>query len=377
MAKDYVGKEILKLGFGLMRLPTLPGGTDKDVDLETVKKMVDIYMERGFTYFDTAFVYHGGESEVMAREAIVKRYQRDKFQLTTKMPLWNVKKIADYEEIFKTQLERAGVDYFDYYLLHGIGGDRLDMIEETGGWEFLKLIKERGQAKHIGFSFHSPASDLEKILSKHPEVEVVQLQINYVDWESDDVQSRLCYETAMKYNTSVIIMEPIRGGSLAGMSPDIQKLFTDYNPDASVASWALRFCASLDNIVTILSGMTTVEQVEDNTKTMMNLKPLSDEERKVIDKVIKALSEVPTIPCTGCKYCVNDCPQNIMIPAIIESLNEYKKYRSLPNVKRRYEMITGRGGKASSCIDCKSCEDHCPQHIKITEVLKEAAELFE
>jgi predicted aldo/keto reductase-like oxidoreductase len=377
MTKEYVGKTIPKLGFGLMRLPTLAGGSDKDVDLEKVKEMVDLFMARGFTYFDTAYVYHGGESEVVAREAIVKRYPRDKFQLTTKMPLWDVKSIDDYEKIFKTQLERAGVDYFDVYLLHGIGGNSLDKIDETGGWDFLKLVKERGQAKHIGFSFHSPASDLEKILSAHPEVEVVQLQINYVDWESDDVQARLCYETAMKYNKSVIVMEPIRGGSLAVMSPDTQKIFTDYRPDVSVASWALRFCASLDNIVTILSGMTTLEQVSDNTETMMNAKPLSDEERQVIGKVIKALNEVPTVPCTGCKYCINDCPQKIMIPAIIESLNEYKKFRSLPNIKRRYDMITGRGGKASSCIDCKSCEEHCPQHIKITEVLREAAELFE
>ena len=203
--ENYLGKNTPKLGFGLMRLPTIPGGTDKDIDIELVKKMVDLFIERGYTYFDTAFMYHGGMSEEALREAVVKRYPRDKFTVTDKMPLWDIKGRDDYEKIFQTQLQRTGLEYFDYYFLHGIGEGRTQMLDETGGWEYMKELKERGLVKHIGFSFHSPAACLDEILSAHPEVELVQLQINYVDWESETVQARQCYEVAMKHNVPVTI----------------------------------------------------------------------------------------------------------------------------------------------------------------------------
>lgn len=375
--ENYLGKNTPKLGFGLMRLPTIPGGTDRDIDIELVKKMVDMYMERGYTYFDTAFMYHGGASEEALREAVVKRYPRDKFTVTDKMPLWDIKGRDDYEKIFQTQLERTGLEYFDYYFLHGIGDGRLEMLDETGGWEYMKELKERGLVKHIGFSFHSPAACLDKILAAHPEVELVQLQINYIDWESESVQARQCYETAMKYNVPVTIMEPIRGGALASMHPDVMQIIKDYDPDKSAAYWALRFCKSLDGLIVILSGMSNLEQMDENSRIMADMPALEPADREMLDSVIKKLDSLPTIPCTGCKYCITNCPQNINTPGIIGLLNEYSKYQNLQGSKRSYGMMTGMGGKASFCVECRSCEDHCPQNIKIIDILKKAAELFE
>lgn len=374
---DYLGKNTPKLAFGLMRLPTLPGGTDKDIDIETVKKMVDLFLERGYTYFDTAFMYHGGMSEEALRQAVVERYPRDRYTVTDKMPLWDIKGKEDYEKIFQTQLKRTGLEYFDYYFLHGIGEEKIAMLDETGGWEYMKELKERGLVKHIGFSFHSPAASLEKILAAHPEVELVQLQINYADWESESVQSRKCYEVARKYNVPVTIMEPIRGGALASMHPDAAKILKDYAPDKSPAYWALRFCASLDGLIAILSGMSTLEQMEENTRIMADMKPLEDKDRKVLDAVMEKLNSLPTVPCTGCKYCMTNCPKEIPTPAIIHQLNEYTKYQNLAGALRTYSMMTREGSRASDCVGCKSCEEHCPQHINITELLEKAAGLFE
>ena len=375
--ENYLGKNTPKLGFGLMRLPTIPGGTDKDIDIELVKKMVDLFIERGYTYFDTAFMYHGGMSEEALREAVVKRYPRDKYTVTDKMPLWDIKGRDDYEKIFQTQLQRTGLEYFDYYFLHGIGEGRTQMLDETGGWEYMKELKERGLVKHIGFSFHSPAACLDEILAAHPEVELVQLQINYVDWESETVQARQCYEVAMKYNVPVTNMEPIRGGALAGMHPDVMQVIKDYDADKSAAYWALRFCKSLDGLIAILSGMSNLEQVEENTRIMADMPALEDADREMLGRVIEKLESLPTIPCTGCKYCITNCPQNINTPGIIGLLNEYNKYQALQANKRSYGMMTGMGGKASSCVECRSCEDHCPQNIKIIDILKKAADLFE
>ncbi len=375
--QNYLGKDTPKLGFGLMRLPTLPGGTDRDIDIELVKKMVDLFLERGYTYFDTAFMYHGGMSEEALRQAVVERYPRDRYTVTDKMPLWDIKGREDYENIFQTQLKRTGLEYFDYYFLHGIGEGSLETLDKTGGWDYMKELKERGLVKHIGFSFHSPAACLDKILAAHPEVELVQLQLNYVDWESESVQSRLCYETCQKYNVPITIMEPIRGGSLAAMHPDAQKILKDYAPDKTPAYWALRFCASLNRLIACLSGMSTLEQVEENTRVMKDMEPLSEADRAVLDQVVKKLDSLPTIPCTGCKYCTTNCPKEIPTPGIIHQLNEYTKYQNLTGAKRSYGMMTGRGGKASDCVGCKSCEEHCPQHLPITELLKKAADLFE
>lgn len=373
MEKDYLEKEIPKLGFGLMRLPMI----GQEVDIEQTKEMVDRFIAQGFTYFDTAYVYINGKSEEAVKEAIVKRHPRESFQLATKMPFWNVKIYEDLQPIFDTQLERTGAGYFDFYLLHALSSDRLEHIENVGGWRFIREMKEKGLVKHMGFSFHDNAETLDKILTEHPEIEFVQLQINYVDWESENVQSRLCYEVARKHNKPVIIMEPVKGGALAGMSPAVQSIFKEANPDLSVASWAVRYAASLDGIITVLSGMSNKDQMNDNLSFMSNFQPLKESEFKVIERVVNELNKVQTIPCTACKYCVEDCPQKINIPGILAAYNNYKVYENLEGSRGHYNWLTGGSTKASGCIACGSCEGHCPQHIHIIDSLKEVAGVFE
>ncbi|MBR4656966.1 MAG: aldo/keto reductase [Oscillospiraceae bacterium] len=368
---------IPKLGFGLMRLPTLPGGSQKDIDFDKVQEMIDLYMSRGFSYFDTAYVYHEGHSEEVVKKCLVPKYPRDSFQVVDKIPLWSIRSYEDYEPILRTQLERTGLECLDVLFLHGIGTQQFQMLEDTRGWDFLKSAKERGLVKHIGFSYHSPALELDALLDKHPEVEVVQLQINYLDWESPEVQSRACYEACRRHGVAVTIMEPVKGGSLADPHPDVSAIFRAADPKASVASWAIRFAASLDGIITVLSGMSTLEQVRDNTQTMLDFQPLTPEERKVIARAVAKFNEIPLIPCTGCRYCAPDCPQKINIPGILASLNDYTKYQNAGGLGMGYRMAVGQGGKAGDCVECRSCEEHCPQHLKITQLLKKAAEVFE
>jgi len=368
---------IPKLGFGLMRLPMLPGGGQGDIDFDQVQEMVDLYMSKGFSYFDTAYVYHEGHSEEVVKRCLLPKYPRDSFQVVDKIPLWGIKSYEDYEPILRTQLERTGLEYLDVLFLHGIGTSQFKRIDDTRGWDFLKSAKERGLTKHIGFSYHSPALELDELLDKHPEIEVVQLQLNYLDWESESVQSHACYEACRRHGVGITVMEPVKGGGLANPHPDVAKIFKDANPDVSVASWALRFAASLDGLITVLSGMSTLEQVEDNTNTMLNFKPITEDERKIITQAVIKFNEIPLIPCTGCRYCTPDCPQKINIPGLISALNEYTKFQNAASQKRHIEMVFGGGGKPSSCIGCHSCEEHCPQHLKITQYLRKAAEIFE
>ena len=373
MAEKYLGESIKKLGFGLMRLPM----KGEEIDIEQVKKMVDTFMAKGFTYFDTAYVYIGGKSEVALKEAVVDRYPRDSFQCATKLPLWDLKSPDEMEKVFQESLDRAGLEYYDFYLLHALSKEPAQKAEEFGAWDFIKSLKEQGRVKHIGFSFHDSAEMLDEILSKHPEAEFVQLQINYADWENDGVQSRKCYEVARKHGKPVIIMEPVKGGSLATMTPEIQKLFKDANPDLSVPSWAVRYAASLEGIVTVLSGMSNEEQLNDNVSYMENFQPLSEEEQGVVKKAVEILNSIPTIPCTGCKYCVDGCPQKINIPAIFSTMNNLNLYNNTEGSKGRYKQITSEGGKASACVQCGSCQAHCPQHIEIIETLKGCASSLE
>ena len=372
MADSYLGESIKKLGFGLMRLPMI----GEEIDMEQTKRMVDTFMEKGFTYFDTAYVYIGGKSEVALKEAVVDRYPRDSFQCATKLPLWDLKEPQEMEKIFKESLDRAGLEYYDFYLLHAMSAERVAKADELGAWDFMKRLKAEGRAKHIGFSFHDTAEALEDILKAHPEMEFVQLQINYVDWESESVQSRKCYEVARKYNKPVIIMEPVRGGSLAIMPPQVQQVFKEAEPENSVASWAVRYCASLEGIVTVLSGMSTEEQLNDNVSYMENFRPLNEGERATVQKVVDILNSLPTIPCTACKYCVDGCPQKINIPGIFKAMNDLTLYNNEVTARRSYDNAVGEGGKAGDCIQCGACEAHCPQKIEIIETLKKAAETF-
>lgn len=371
---DYLGKNIKKLGFGLMRLPM---SGDK-IDIEQTKSMVDEFMSKGFTYFDTAYVYgEDGASEKAAKEAVVDRYPREAFQLASKLPIWCCDTKEDMQKVFDASLERTGAGYFDFYLQHSLSKDKLQKLDDFGAWDFVAELKEKGLVKHMGFSFHDTAEVLDEILSKHPEQEFVQLQINYNDWESESVQSGKCYEVARKHGKPVIIMEPVRGGSLAVLTPEIQNIFRSVQPDMSIASWAIRFAASLDGVITVLSGMSDTEQMRDNLNTTAEPVVLSETERETIKKVADILRNTPTIPCTSCKYCTEGCPSAVNIPELFKVNNRRAVYGNIDATKSRYDEITKSGGKASDCVECGQCENVCPQHIGIIGLLKEIAEDFE
>ncbi len=372
---SYLGENIGKLGFGLMRLPLLEGGA---IDVEQTKVMVDMFLEKGFTYFDTAYGYSNGKSEEAIKEALVDRYPREKFLLATKLPAWAGAKTADEaKNMFYTSLKRTGAGYFDYYLLHNLGDDRIQCFEDFGIWEFVAELKQKGLVKHMGFSFHDTAEKLNEILTAHPEAEFVQLQINYADWESPSIQSRACYEVARKHGKPVIIMEPVKGGNLANPPESVANIFKAANPDASFASWAIRFAASLPGIITVLSGMSDIAQMADNLSTMSPFAPLTDAERKVIADAVAAFGAIPSVPCTGCAYCVKGCPQEIAIPGILSAMNTRIVYGNAQGAKGNYMWATRTGGKASKCIECGHCESVCPQHIDIINRLKTAVSWFE
>ncbi|MBR3042787.1 MAG: aldo/keto reductase [Eubacterium sp.] len=363
-----------KLGFGLMRLPEKDG----EIDIERVKTMVDKYMQMNINYFDTAYVYHGGKSEVAAREALVKRYPRDSFMIATKLPAWEIKEAADVERIFNEQLERAGVDYFDLYLLHSIeDGSNYDTYEKYDCFNWGMKKKEEGKIRHLGFSYHGSPELLEVILDKHPEVEFVQIQLNYLDRTNPVVRSEALYNILHERNIPIIVMEPIRGGMLANLAPEQEAKFKAARPDKSIASWALRFVGSLPGVMTILSGMSAEDQMDDNIATFTDFEPLSDEEMKLVDEVTDDILSIPQIGCTACKYCTPGCPMSISIPDVFRTINTLRRYPDDWRSKNFYQGVASRGGKASDCIGCGQCEGVCPQHLPIIELLKEAAEILD
>jgi len=363
-----------KLGFGLMRLPEKDGA----IDLEHVCRMVDKYMQAGMNYFDTAYVYHGGKSEVAAREAVVKRYPRESFMLATKLPGWEIKQASDVDRLFNEQLERAGVDYFDFYLLHSIeDGNNYDTYVKYDCFNWGVQKKAEGKIRHFGFSFHGTPELLEKILDEHPEMEFVQIQYNYLDRTNPVVQSQALYDILEKRNIPIIIMEPVRGGMLASMAPDIEAKFKAVRPDDSIASWALRFVGSKPCVMTILSGMSNEEQMDDNIDTFKNFEPMSDEEFRLVDEVTEQILAIPQIGCTSCKYCVDGCPMNISIPDIFRTINTLRRYPDDWRSKNFYSGLIDRSGKASDCIACGQCEAVCPQHLPIIELLQEAAGILD
>ena len=367
-----------KLGFGLMRLPLVNPDDQTSIDIEKFKEMADRFLERGFTYFDTAYPYHGGKSEEAFREVVVKRYPREAFTITSKMPVWAINEVADLDRVFNEQLERCGVEYFDYYWLHALNHERVEVIDRMDGWGFLARKKAEGRIRNIGFSFHDDSQLLAEILEKHPEVDFVQLQINYLDWESPAIESRTCYELCVKHGKPVLVMEPVKGGSLARVPQAVEKLFKDYAPDASAASWAIRYCASLPNVYMVLSGMSDMEQLEDNTSYMQDFVPLNNEEQSIIAQATQVIRDSIAIPCTACHYCSEGCPQQIAIP---EYFNLYNNLQQSPlqrgNSKLYYGLLAKNHGKASECVECGQCEAQCPQHIDIIDSLKLVAQSFE
>ncbi len=368
--------EMPKIGFGLMRLPE----TDGVIDIDKVCKMADAYLDAGFNYFDTAYVYHGGNSERAVKEAIVKRHPRDSFTIATKLPAWSIHSFEDRDKIFNEQLERCGVDFFDFYLLHSIeDGNNYDTYVKYDCFNWGIQKREEGKIKHFGFSFHGTPELLIKIVDSHPEIEFVQIQLNYADWDNPLVHSGKLYQILSERNIPIIVMEPCKGGKLANHDDECTEILKRVRPDKSVASWAFRFVGSLPGVTTILSGMTTQEQMEDNMNTFQNFEPLSDEERAAIDKVTEVMFRVEQIGCTACRYCVDGCPMRISIPDVISAVNTKRKFPGDFRPNFFYNGLVDRdgNGKSSACIGCGQCEGVCPQHLPIISIMKEAAEKFE
>ena len=371
---------VKKLGFGMMRLPLLDKDDDGSIDIELTKKMVDVFMERGFTYFDTAWMYCNYKSEEAVKAAVVDRYPRDSFTLATKLHAMYVHSFEDRDKIFNEQLRKTGVGYFDYYLLHDVNVHSYETYKKFDCYEWLKEKKSKGLTHHIAMSFHDGADFLDKVLTEWPEIEFVQLQLNYLDWDSLGVQSRRCYETAVKHGKKVFVMEPVKGSTLAKLPESVETMFHAHSPAASNASWAIRFAASRPEVFMVLSGMSDMQQVLDNTSYMQDFKPLDDEERAIIKSAVDIINGTITVPCTGCSYCTDGCPMNIAIPKYFSLYNADKQEdaeKGWSSHGEYYYNLTKNFGKASDCIGCGQCESVCPQHLPIRKYLKDVAGHFE
>ena len=367
-----------KLGFGLMRLPLTDANDKGSIDIEALKEMVDTFMEQGFTYFDTAWMYCAFKSENAVKEALTDRYPRDRYTLTTKLHASYLKTKEDRDRIFEEQRQKTGVDYFDYYLIHAIDQELYSIYNEMDCFNWLIEKKKQGLVKHIGFSYHDSAEFLDQVLTEHPEMEFVQLQMNYLDWESAEVQSRKCYEVASKHGKPVIVMEPVKGGTLADVPVEVRESFAAYHPDLSVPSWAIRFVASLDNVAMVLSGMSNMEQLMDNISYMKEFVPMNAKETELVHKAAEMIKDSIAIPCTGCSYCTEGCPMQIAIPDLFRVYNKSKRGEITDvEANEEYRQLTESGGKARECLACGQCQVACPQHLEIINYLKDVAKCME
>ena len=366
-------------GFGCMRLPVLQADQPDSFDYEKIEQLFDAFLKKGFTYFDTAYTYHGYHAEEAVRKALTERYPRDSFRLATKMPLRDFRDADDMERIFSQQLEHCGVEYFDYYLLHNMGTNVYEKCKKYDAFGFVERKKAEGKIRQIGMSFHDTPELLDEILAQYGGMlDFIQLQINYMDWEQPNVQSRRCLEIAHRYGKPVTVMEPCKGGTLVNLPQEADGLLKQARPDKSNASWAMRFAASQEGVTRVLSGMNTMEQIEDNGDTFLNFEPIAPQEQKIIDQVREIIEKNTPIPCTGCAYCTHGCPKNIAIPQYFALFNNVSRTTgSFSSQAAYYNNISLNYGKASDCIGCGQCEKACPQHLPIRQFLKEVAEKFE
>lgn len=365
-----------KMGFGCMRLPLLDPDDPKSIDIPQFEQMVDVFMDAGNTYFDTAFVYHEGESETALGQALVARYPRESFTIATKCLAWAMPTKESAQECLDVSLKRLGTDYVDFFLLHNVGGERTAKFDEYDMWNYAQEQKAAGKIRHVGFSMHDNADALDTLLTEHPEMEFVQLQVNYLDWEDPHNEAKRLMEVAKKHGKPVIIMEPARGGRLCRLSDSVAHYLREANPDSSLAQWAYRFCWNLPDAMVVLSGMSTLDQAQENVAAYAANEPFSEAEQAALDKAIEALRSMANIPCTACNYCVKGCPSNVKIPQIMELLNLESMTEDHDFVKDLYSWQAAEG-KASSCIQCGLCEAMCPQSIDIIHQLEVAAEKYE
>jgi len=378
MADDigYLGQDVPKLGFGLMRLPKRAVINE---DIKQVSQMVDLFLGAGMRYFDTAYVYDLGRSEKAIKQALVDRYPRESFYLATKLCAWMIahdEKSAKQQ--FYTSLERTGAGYFDFYLLHSLKAGNVKKYDDYHIWEFVAEQQEKGLIRHWGFSFHDQPAVLDRILTAHPDAEFVQLQINYQDWENASIASRANYEVARAHGKPVVIMEPVKGGKLAKLPKEAEQILRTANPDASIPSWAIRFAASLPGVITVLSGMSNLEQMQDNLSYMKEFEPLTADERAALQQVRGILGAAKTIPCTACRYCMAECPKHIAIPEVFDAMNRYLENGDLDSAKDAYAKVIAEGsGKASDCVSCGQCTRACPQGIEAARRITECAETLE
>jgi predicted aldo/keto reductase-like oxidoreductase len=373
MAIDF-GK---RFGLGGLRLPIL-NDDQMDIDYETLNKMIDKFMAHGFNYYDTSYIYHGQLSETALGKSLVARYPRDSFLLSTKMPIKFMTKKEDMEQIFEEQLQKCQVDYFDFYLIHSIGKEAYDRCKEWGTFEFLLRKQEEGKFREFGVSLHDSPEFLDMILTEHPEISFVVEQLNYIDWVNPAIRSKEIYEVAVKHGKPVVVMEACKGGTLAEIPDEAKKVMKDYNPDASIASWAFRFVGSLPGVRVVLAGMPRMEFLDDNIKTFENFVPLNEEEYGIVDKVVEIINSNTAIACTYCRYCVDDCPKKIAIPDYFALYNDWRRLQKSSSenevmTQAFYYMnwIEQGNGPASVCIKCKKCEKVCPQHLPIIQYLEE------
>ncbi len=367
-----------KFGFGCMRLPQTDAEDPTKIDQELFNEMVDLYMEHGFNYFDTSYAYHNGVSEVALRKAVVERYPRESYKICDKMPTWALTSKEDNEKFVNEMLERLGIDYFDVFFVHNINTPWYKLAENADSFEYVKNMKEKGIAKKIGFSFHDHAELLEEVLDKYADIiDIVQIQLNYLDWEDPVIESRKCYELCVKHGLDVYVMEPLKGGLLVNAPDNIKKEFNEFSPDKSIASFALRFAASLDNVKMVLSGMNQMDHLIDNINTFENFEVLSDEENEFLKKMAEKLDESVAVACSECGYCIDACPEMIPIPEYFTLYNISKNRPEEDIYKLYFDKLADEKVPADECTYCGTCLEHCTQQIDIPEVLEKVCENFE